>query len=481
MSRGDSGPERADALLLGEEDLAFATDLYQLTMAAAYHARWPGSGEGGTGDGGRPRGVFELFVRRLPPNRRFLVFAGLDQALASLEALRFSGPQLDYLASLPAFAGVDPAFFELLATFRFRGGVRAVPEGTVFFPGEPVLQVSGDLIEAQIVETLLLSIVNFQTAIASKAARLRLAGPRVSLADFGGRRAHGPQAATWVARAAYLAGFDGTSNVLAGQRLGIPVVGTMAHSYVLSFGDESEAFSHFARTFPGHVIHLVDTYDSLEGTRRALASGEPFQGVRLDSGDLGALSRKVRALLDQAGRHEVQIYASGDVDEYIVDSLLAQGAPIDAFGVGTQLATSADAPHLGGVYKLVEVVDGGRRLPRFKGSTAKETYPWRKQVLRHRNAGGLFTGDRLVRAEAADARQRRDEEPLLRPVMEEGRTLERAREDLGTLRTRCAAQLASLPEELRSLAVPAPSLGYPVAVAADLVPEGSSLPAAEAK
>jgi nicotinate phosphoribosyltransferase len=442
MDRFAAGAGREpDPLTLEARDLAFATDLYQLTMAGAYHAL--------AGAGRLPeRAVFELWVRRFPPHRNFLVFAGLELALASLGALRFERDQLDWLRGLEVFAHVPASFFDELAAFRFRGDVRAMAEGTLFFPGEPVLSVSGSLLEAQIVETLLLSIVNFQVAIASKAARLRLAaGPRATLAEFGGRRAHGPQAATWAARAAYVGGCDATSNVLAGQRLGIPVVGTMAHSYVMSFEREIDAFRHYQSVYPEHTIHLVDTYDTLEGVRRALATGRPFRGVRIDSGDLAALARAARGLLDEGGRPDALIFASGDLDEHRIARLVADGAPIDSFGVGTELATSYDAPALSGVYKLVETVAGGQRELTYKASAGKEMFPGAKQVVRAAGAGGLFTGDRVVPAGAGEPAG----EGLLRPVMRAGRIL--GRDDLAAARARCLDQLARLPAPLRALAV----------------------------
>lgn len=454
MSESSDRP-RPRTLTLADADLALATDLYQLTMAAAYWVR-----DGGAAGAEAPRATFELSVRRLPAHRNFLVFAGLEQALGSLAALRFGREQIDYLRGLAPFRDVPAGFFTDLARFRFRGDVRALPEGTLFFPGEPVMTVTGSLIEAQLVETLLLSIVNFQVTIASKAARMRLAagplGEGVELAEFGGRRAHGPQAATWVARAAYLAGFSATSNVLAGQRLGIPVMGTMAHSFVMSFADEIDAFRLYRSVFPRHAIYLVDTYDTLEGVRKALATDLPFVGVRLDSGDLGALAREVRGLLDRGGRPEARIFVSGDLDEGKIAALRAAGAPIDAFGVGTELATSADAPALSGIYKLVEVRRGGRRLPAFKASPGKETYPGAKQVVRTTDGDGLLAGDRIVRL--ADARRYPAAQRLLRPVMRGGVPL--AAPDLGAARARCVDGLARLPLRLRALEVAAAP--YPV-------------------
>jgi len=473
----DPRPSPPSAFLLCDEDLGLATDLYQLTMAAAYLAEAGRAGE-------MPRATFEMWVRRLPERRNFLVFAGLEQALAALAALRFGAEQVDYLRTLEPFAGVDEAFFAELAGLRFRGDVRAMPEGTVFFPGEPVLAVTGSLLEAQLVETLLLSIVNFQSAIASKAARLRLAadgladggagagepkpaavriGRGVKVAEFGSRRAHGPQAAAWAARAAWIGGADSTSNVLAGQRVGMPVVGTMAHSFVMAFGEEVDAFRSYQRTFPGHTILLVDTYDTLTGVRRALEAGVPFEGVRLDSGDLGRLARETRRLLDEAGRSDALIFASGDMDEQKIARLLADGAPIDAFGVGTRLATSSDAPYLPGIYKLVEVVRGGERLPKFKASAGKVTYPGPKQVLRE-VAGGpegeVMVGDRVLRL--GDEAGHPDALPLLAEVMREGEILAAAGGGAAEARDRCLADLARLPPGLRTLGEGAPP--YPVTV-----------------
>ena len=444
--------KRERTLTLCDEDLSLATDLYQLTMAAVYHRRRP-----------MPRATYELFVRRMPAERNFLIFAGLQQALASLLRLRFSRQQIDYLRGLAPFQRVGDDFFETLAEFRFRGNVWAAREGMVFFPGEPVLRVTGSLLEAQLVETLLLSIINFQTVIASKAARIRLvSGEDIQLAEFGGRRAHGPQAATWVARAAYLAGFDATSNVLAGEKLGLPVVGTMAHSFIMSFENESQAFEEYRKVFPEHTILLVDTYDTLEGVRRALALEQPFAGIRLDSGDIGLLAVEARRLLNAAGRQDAKIFVSGDMNEQKIARLLAAKAPIDAFGVGTQLATSADSPHVGGIYKLVEIEEGKRVVPKFKASVGKVTYPGKKQVLRRLEEGEM-RGDRIVPLAEAEGR-RASEEPLLRPVIRDGRLL--IDDSLDDARDCCRRQLGLLPERLRQLAVA--EQPYPVEIAPSL-------------
>jgi len=439
----------ATALTLCDQDLSLATDLYQLTMAAVHHQRRP-----------MPRATFELFVRHLPEPRNFLVFAGLEQALAALVRLRFSPQQVEYLRTLPPFRSTPDSFFETLLEFRFRADVRAMREGTIFFPGEPVLQVSGTLFEAQLVETLLLSIVNFQTMIASKAARVRLAaGDQVELAEFGGRRAHGPQAAAWVARAAYLAGFDSTSNVLAGEKLGVPVVGTMAHSFILSYDSEEEAFRAYRSTFPEYATLLVDTFDTLEGVRRAAEIGSPLAGIRLDSGDVAALATAARRILDEHQLPEAKIFASGDMNEFKIAEIRRSGAPIDAFGVGTQLATSADAPFIGGIYKLVEIELNGRVLPRFKSSVGKATYPGRKQVLRT-SLEGRMRGDRIVPLGDDGDDMSGATQPLLQPVMERGRIL--VDWDMEATRAHVRDQVGRLPSRLRSLERAEPP--YPVAI-----------------
>ncbi len=430
---------------LCEDDLGLATDLYQLTMAAAYLAEAEAAGE-------MPLATFELWVRDLPPHRNFLVFAGLEPALAALAELRFGRDEIDYLRGLEPFRRVGEGFFAALAAFRFRGDVRAMPEGTLFFPGEPVLAVTGSLLEAQIVETLLLSIVNFQTLIASKAARVRLAaGERVKVAEFGARRAHGPHAAAWAARAAYVGGVDSTSDVLAGRRAGVPVVGTMAHSFVMSFPSEEDAFRRYQQTFPEHTVLLVDTYDTLDGVRRALATGRPFQGVRLDSGDVATLARETRRLLDEGGRPDAIVFASGDMDENRIAALLADGVPIDAFGVGTRLTTSSDAPYLGGIYKLVEIERGGVRVPTLKTSSGKAMYPGPKQVVRETEEGPdgpRMRGDRVLRRE--DGRRWPAAQRLLREVMRGGEPLAPPA-PLAAVRRHCLEGLARLPVRLRSL------------------------------
>ncbi len=383
--------------------------------------------------------VFELFVRKLPAGRNFLLAAGLEQALAFVEELRFGEEELAWIERSGLFR---PAFLDRLARLRFTGEVLAMPEGTVFFPDEPLLRVTAPLPEAQLLETRVLNLVHFQTLVASKAARCRLAAPGKRLIDFGLRRAHGGEAGLLAARASYAAGFDGSSTVLAAQSFGIPVFGTMAHSFVQAHESEKEAFAAFATVFPENAVLLVDTYDTVEGARKAVEVGRAhkLRGVRLDSGDLGALSREVRKLLDEGGQKDAIVFASGNLDEFRLAELLAAGAPIDAFGIGTSLVTSADHPYLDMVYKLQEYGGKARR----KRSTGKATWPGRKQVYRRSDEDGVFAGD-TVSLESDP----QPGEALLRPAMRDGRRL--AMPPLAAVRARALSQMQSLPAQLRSL------------------------------
>lgn len=413
---------------------ALLTDLYELTMAASYHSR-----------GMDHEATFDLFVRELPERRNFLVVCGIDQALEYLEELRFDDESISYLDSLELFS---ESFLDHLSRLSFSGDVWAIPEGEIAFAKEPILRVTAPLIEAQIVETFLLNCVTFQTMVASKAARVSLAAGDRQFLDFSLRRDHGADAGLKAARAAYIAGAAATSNVLAGKMFGIPVSGTMAHSYVMAFETEMDAFRSFARDFPDHAILLIDTFDVEQGARRAVtvaselaSEGVRLKGVRIDSGDLATLTRAVRDILDGAGFMETQIVLSGDLDEYRVKEILDAGVPVDAFGVGTQLGTSADAPYLGGVYKLV--ADAG--VPKVKLSAGKITLPGMKQVHRVMQ-GGRFVTDviSLDDEEVADAR------PLLQQVMASGRRV-REPEALADIKRRCAGALAQLPAGLRTL------------------------------
>jgi nicotinate phosphoribosyltransferase len=419
-------------------------DLYELTMGESYLAEQMAE---------RPA-TFQLFCRHLPAGWGHLLMAGLDEVLAGLERLHFSGDDLAYLESTGLFSS---DFLDRLASLRFTGDVHAMPEGTVFFADEPVLEVTAPVLEAQLVETAVVNRIHFPSLIASKASRCVNAARGRTLVDFGVRRTHGVDAGLKAARASYLAGFASTSNVLAGREYGIPVAGTMAHSYIECFDDEDAAFDAFVRAYPDGSTLLVDTYDTIEGARRAarvahaLAErGGRLGAVRLDSGDLLTLSRGVRRLLDDAGLQEVAIFASGNLDEREIDRLVASGAPIDGFGVGSRLGVSADAPYLDLVYKLV-AFDG---RPVLKLSTAKATLPGAKQVWRQVE-NGRFVGDLVALAsEPAPGAA----EPLLRQVMRDGSRLEQG--TLGAARARAAEQREALPAEQRLLdATP-----YPVAL-----------------
>ena len=330
------------------------TDLYELTMAAGYLQ---------TGFDGAA--TFELFARHLPPKRNYLVAAGLDQAIEFLENVRFSSEDIDYLRRNNIFQHVGADFFDYLAKFRFTGDVWAMPEGTLVFAGEPLLRVTAPIIQGQILETYLLATLTYQTMVASKAARIVTAAKGRRIVDFGARRSHGSEASLFAARAAVIGGCQGTSNVLAGRRFGINTYGTQAHSWVMAHADEGDSFRNFLNVFPNEAVLLLDTYDVRQATKKIIAMGRKPAGVRLDSGDLVKDSRWVRRELDRAGWNDVKVFASGDLDEYKIASQLAKGAAIDAFGVGTALASPGDAPHLSMIYKLVEVErDGKRAKPR---------------------------------------------------------------------------------------------------------------------
>ncbi len=420
--------------------LGLFTDLYELTMLRAYHAL-----------GLEQQAVFSLFVRRLPKGRNYLVACGLDDFLEELEALRFEPGDIAYLRE----KGFPDNFLDWLTRFRFSGDVHALPEGTPFFANEPILEIVAPIGEAQVIETLAINQIGFPTLIASKAARVVAAASGRAVIDFGSRRAHGIDAAIKAARAAYVAGAVSTSNVLAGRLYGIPIAGTMAHAFVQAFDDEMEAFRAFASVYPETVL-LVDTYDTLEGVKKVIALarelGDAFKvrAVRLDSGDISALAKEVRALLDGAGLNRVGIFASGGLDEARIAALLSADAPIDGFGVGTDLVVSADAPSLDIVYKLTEYAGEGR----IKLSSGKRTLPGEKQVFRVFD-GGTAAGDTIARADEALPGT-----ALLRPVMRAGRRLEKP-ESVAAIRARALHAIASLPPALRGLDEAAP---YPVEV-----------------
>jgi nicotinate phosphoribosyltransferase len=410
------------------------TDLYELTMAAGYFEA------GKTTE----RATFELAIRRLPPRRNFLLAAGLPQVVDYLLNLSFSSEEVAYLRGLPQFSNASAAFFDYLCHFRFTGDRFAVAEGTPLFAGEPFLTLRAPIIEAQIPETYLLSAVTFPTLVAGKAARCVAAAGGRPVIEFGTRRAHTAEAGVLAARAAYLGGCAGTSNSLAGFRYGIPVKGTAAHSWVMSFSNETESFRQLQRVLGDNTTQLIDTYDTVEGARRVAQLGRPIQGVRIDSGDSLALSRQVRAVLDAAGLPDTEIMVTGDLDEYRIRDLVAAGAPVDSFGVGTQLATSGDAPYLNATYKMVELNIGGINRFTTKLSEDKISLPGSKQVFRDSERDVLARSGECGRGEA-----------LLRPVLLGGRLIE----PLPTLeeaRCRAAESLARLPQPLRELEVAEP-------------------------
>lgn len=414
---------------------ALITDLYQLTMLEAYR----------TLGFDRPA-VFELYARRLPPERGFLLVAGLEQALEYLEGFRFQRDELDWLAGLGRF---PPDFLDYLAKLTFTGEVWAAPEGTVLFADEPWLRVVASLPEAQFVESRLINLLHYETLIASKAARCVLAAEGRPLVDFGMRRAHGAEAACLAARAAAIAGFAGTATVEAGRRYGLPLYGTMAHSFIQAHDEEARAFEGFARVHPDQTTLLIDTYDTLNAAREVVAlrrRGVNVGAVRIDSGDLAALSRAVRGILDEGGCRDVRILASGTLDEYQVAALVAARAPIDSYAIGTRLGTSADAPSIDCAYKLEEYAG----VPRRKRAWGKETWPGRKQVYRRFGADGRIEGDVVALEEEGTPGV-----PLLEPVMRNGRRLT-APEPLGAARERAERSLASLPDATRALLEPTP-------------------------
>jgi nicotinate phosphoribosyltransferase len=412
------------------------TDLYELTMAAGYfQTRFDG------------RATFELFVRHLPPHRNYLVAAGLEQALHYLENVGFTPEEVDYIRRHRSFRNIPKEFFDYLAQFRFTGNVWAMPEGTLVFPGEPLMRVTAPMIEAQIMETYLLATLSYQTMIASKAARIATAARGRQVVDFSARRAHGGPAGLLSARAAEIGGCRGTSNTLAGEQFGIETYGTQAHSWVMAYEDESEAFRRFLDAFPEGSVLLVDTYNVRHAVKTILAMRRKPAGIRLDSGDLTADSLWARRTLDRAGWKDVRIFASGDLDEYKIAEILDRGAAIDAFGVGTALGTPGDAPHLNLIYKLTEVERGGLVREAAKFTHAKATYPGRKQVFRYLNARGEeFRGDTI----ALEDEPPEDGEVLLIEVMRGGRRILPS-ESTAQLRERCLGNLARLPRRYRQI------------------------------
>ncbi len=427
-------------------------DLYELTMLGAYGAR-----------GMDATATFSLFIRELPAGRNFLLACGLDDLLSELESFRFGAEDIAYLRSLNM---LPESLFGALSDFRFGGDVFAAPEGTPIFPGEPILEITAPIGQAQVVETLVVNQISLQTVLASKAARVVEAAAGRPVVDFGARRAQGLDAALKGARAFAIAGVSATSLLAAGARYRIPVTGTMAHSFVQAFDDELEAFAAFAEIYPSTVL-LVDTYDTLEGVRRAIELarrlGDDCQltGVRLDSGDLEALSRAARGMLDEAGLERLKIVASGGLNERRIEALVKAAAPIDVFGVGTEMSVASDAPALDIAYKLTEYAGRGR----MKLSARKETLPGRKQVFR-RTVDGLGLGDVVARRD-----ETLEGTPLLEPAMLGGRRVKPSA-PLSELRARSQAMIAALPSALRALDATSP---YPVAVSDRLQEDARAL------
>jgi nicotinate phosphoribosyltransferase len=426
------------------------TDLYELTMAAGYFAA------------GRQHdiGTFEFTIRRLPRNREFVLLAGLHRAVDYLLHLDFKAEEIAYLRSLENFRNAPLAFWDYLANFRFTGDVFAVPEGTVLYTGQPVMNIRAPLIEGQIPETYLLSAVTFETLIATKAARIVHASQGRDVVEFGTRRAHTPEAGVLGARAAYIGGCAGTSNALAGFQFGIPVMGTAAHSWVMSFETETEAFRQLQQLLGEKTVQLIDTYDPIEGARTAARLGNPLWGVRIDSGDLLPLSREVRRILDDAGLRDTKIMASGDLDESKIADIVAAGAPVDAFGVGTELATSGDAPSMGAIYKLVEIQRGAEIRYTAKNSPDKRTLPGAKQLFRYPEFDLLGLHNECAGGSEAMLKPLIIGGRLVEPLPTAAQVRERAEASLaawpsGTRRMEYSLLLEKLDEELRPAHVPA--------------------------
>ena len=411
------------------------TDLYELTMAASYFANKVFD-----------VATFSLYIRDVYATRNYFVAAGLEQVLDELAAFQFSDQDISYLQSTGRFS---EQFLDYLRQLRFTGEVNAMPEGTVFFANEPVMEVTAPIVEAQLIETFVLNTIGFQTMIASKAARCYHAAAGRPLIDFSLRRTQGQDAGIKVARSTFIAGFAATSNVLAGKIYGIPISGTMAHSYVSAFDNELDAFFAYADTFPDHSIFLIDTYDSVEGARHAAAVAKEMQkrghtliGVRLDSGDMVSLSREVRKIFDDAGLYDVKIYASSGFDEFKIAKVISEGATIDAFGVGTKVGVSADAPFVDVVYKMV----------RFKGrdvrklSPGKVTLAGEKQVFRKSDQNGRYLEDIIGRRDEIIA----EGKPLLEKVMENGHLL-RSHPQLQMLQEKFKENFAALDDGYKSI------------------------------
>ena len=426
---------------LTPENMSLFTDYYELTMCASYFD-----------NKNFEPATFDLFIRRLPENRSYFLFAGLEEALQYLQNITFTDEHLMYLKKL----GFSYDFLDYLHDFKFTGDVWAVPEGTISFPNEPLIRVTAPIIEAQLVETFLLNTINLQTMIATKASRVVHAANGKSVIEFGLRREQGIDAGMKVARSSYVAGCQGTSNVLAGMAYGMPVFGTMAHSFIMSYQKEIDAFRAFAKTFPNKSTLLIDTYDDMAGAKKAVIIAKELEakvhnlgGVRLDSGDLGKTSQKVRKILDDNDLGYVKIFASGDLDEFKITQLLNEGAKIDAFGVGTKMGTSADRPYLDVIYKLCETMTSDSSFsPIMKLSKDKITLPGRKQVFRFKDEEGFFEKDLIALSD-----EKVNGEPLLFRVMENGKLIFNL-PTISEIRAKAAENVSKLPTEFKVLTNP---------------------------
>ncbi len=437
---------------LKPENMSLFTDYYELTMCASYFD-----------NKNFEQATFDLFIRRLPEKRSYFLFTGLEEALQYLENIKFTAEHLTYLKK----QGFNQDFLDYLGAFKFTGDVWAVPEGTVTFPNEPLIRVTAPIIEAQLVETFLLNTVNLQTMIATKASRVVHAAKGKAVIEFGLRREPGIDAGMKVARSSYIAGCQGTSNVLAGQAFDIPVFGTMAHSFVMSYPKEIDAFRAFAKTFPNKSTLLIDTYDNVSGVEKAAIVAKELEdkgfrlgGVRLDSGNLAKTSQKIREILDKQGLGYAKIFASGDLDEYKIQELLDVGVHIDSFGVGTKMGTSADRPYLDVIYKLCEtMMPSGSFSPIMKLSSDKNTLPGRKQVYRFKDPDGCFEKDVIALAD-----EKVQGEPLLAQVMKKGEITYKL-PSLEAIRANAADNLSKLPDRYKAL-IDAPI--YPVELSGNL-------------
>jgi len=398
---------------INDQNMILATDFYQLTMGAAYYQYNLENKIKEEDD----IATFELFIRKLPRNRNYLIFAGLEQAIQYLLNARFTKQSIEFLRNKTVFKNIDIRFFDdYLPNFKFNLDVWAMREGNFFFPNEPILRVQGPMFHAQIVETYLLNVINFQTLIASKASRIKNVAQDKILLEFGTRRSHSPLAGVYAARASYIAGFNGTSNVVADLELGINSTGTMAHSFVQKFENEVDSFKSYYKIYNEDSILLIDTYDTEKGAETSSKFGNKIRGVRIDSGDLIDHAKKVRKILDGNGCEKVLIVASSDLNEYKIKKIIDENAPIDAFGVGTELVTSRDDPTIAGVYKLIEY----NKLPKIKISEEKLTYPGKKQVYRIYDKHNKFKEDILA---LDDEPIPPNSEPLLLPIMKKGKLI----------------------------------------------------------